>query len=115
MKKLDPYYDSEKDRLYADKDPDNKWHYVHDITEDLQLNGMAASGVIAIPDRMTITKQPTIETETVDGVLRTYLKVQVTGPTAAPTAGQDDASYTLRVTCDNDDVIDFPLYFKWFG
>lgn len=96
------------DRWYADKDPDNKWHYVADISSELTLNSTTATAVTAIPDRMTVTLAAAIQTSGSS----TFVVVQVTGPTMPLAANSEDPSITFRVTCANGDIFDKTLYFK---
>lgn len=107
--KRDPYYDPLKDRWYVDKDPDNQWTYVADMTSELTLNNTTASSCAAVlPDnRITVLGGPTVQTP---GNL--LIKVKFTGPTPKTDPSQDDASLTLRVTCANGDQFDKTIWVK---
>lgn len=107
---LDPYKIG--DRNYVDKDPDNKVTYIQDITDDLLLNGVTATGVAGYVDNMLITKQPTVSTKVINGVTRTILAIQVKGPLAPVADGQEDASWTCRVVLDNGDDMDYSVWVK---
>lgn len=112
MINYEPY--EQNDQHWVDKDPDNKQTYVIDITDEMVKNAVIAISVTAPNQyRMTITKGPTLETDLVDGVNRTYVKYQVTGPTPITDQLPDDAHVTVRVVADGDgDDFDYTVYFK---
>lgn len=105
----DPYYDSSKDRWYVDKDADNKWTYVADMTAELTLNNTTAQSCIATPSdsRISVLAGPTVQTP---GNL--LIKVKFTGPTPKTDPSQDDASLTLHVVCANGDEFDKTIWVK---
>jgi hypothetical protein len=92
------------DKHYVDKDPDNKWTYVADFTEECELNATTVASCTTIVSRMTILAGPTVEA----GML---VKFKVEGP-SAPLDDPEDAFVTLRATCANGDQFDKTLYFK---
>lgn len=92
------------DRHYVDKDPDNKWTYVGDFSEEMTFNATSIESCELISDRMTVLKGPTVQGN--------YILFQVQGPTATPQEGQEDAFVTMRVICANGDQFDDTLWFK---
>jgi hypothetical protein len=104
----EPYYDEAKDRWYVDKDPDNKWTYVWDLTEELTLNNTTATSCTAAPDpRITVLAGPTVQTP---GNL--LVKVKFSGPTTGGGPYSDDAFLTLHIVCANGDEFDKTLWVK---
>lgn len=103
-----PYYDLVKDRWYVDKDGDNKWTYLGDMTTECTLNNTTVTSATAIPSdaRMTVLKGPTVS----NGL---YVMIQVQGPLPVNgTTFPDDAFVTLRCTCANGDQFDKTIWFK---
>jgi hypothetical protein len=97
------------DRKYANKDPDNKWYYYADITEELTFNNTSAVSCIAVPHRMTVIKAPVIHYDSQTG--KTIITWMVSGPTAAESPDDEDGHVTLRVTCENEEQFDVTLYY----
>jgi hypothetical protein len=104
-----PYKDTTKDRWYVDKDPDNKWTYVWDLTTELTLNNTTAASATAIPSdaRITVLAGPTVQTP---GNL--LIKVKFSGPVTTGGPYSDDASLTIHTVCVNGDEFDKTLWIK---
>lgn len=104
----DPYYDPVKDRHYVDKDPNNKWTYVADMSDECTKNNTTITSATAIvgDSRMTVLSGPTVQS----GL---YVKLQVQGPIPADGATYtDDAYVTIRCVCANGDQFDKTIWFK---
>jgi hypothetical protein len=104
-----PYKDTTKDRWYVDKDPDNKWTYVADMTAELTLNNTTASSCTATPSdsRITVLAGPTVQTPG-----NMLIKVKFSGPTTTGGPYTDDACLTLHVVCANGDEFDKSIWVK---
>jgi hypothetical protein len=104
-----PYYDTARDRWYVDKDPDNQWTYVADMTSELTLNNTTASTCTAIvsDSRITVLAGPTVQTP---GNL--LIKVKFSGPVVGSGTYTDDAFITLRTVCANGDQFDKTIWVK---
>lgn len=109
MIKREPYYDDDKDRWYVDKDANNEWTYVFDLTFELQMNNTTAASCEAIPGdaRIAVLAGPTVQAPG-----NTLVKVKFTGPTAKIKPDDDDASLTIRTTCANGDKFDKTVWVK---
>ena len=103
MSNREPY--KEGNRHFVDKDPDNKWFYVADVTDEITLNNTTAVSAVAIVHRMTVLVQPDVQ----EGK---FIVFKVEGPSPALEGDTEDAHVTLRVTCANGEQFDKTVYYK---
>lgn len=93
------------DRHYVDKDPNNEWYYVFDISAELALSNTTAVSATSTVDRMTVMEGPTLQAGK-------YFVVKLSGPSDKTVQTQDDASVKLAVTCANGEKFDKTLWFN---
>jgi hypothetical protein len=98
-----PYIFNE--RHYVDKDPDNKWYYVIDVTDEITKNNTTAVSATYTTSRMTVLEGPTVSSGK-------YITIKVTGPSDPVNQTDEDAFVQLHVTCANTEEFDKRLWFN---
>lgn len=107
MNGREPWQDG--DDWYVYRDPDEKSHYVADITQELIDRATTAKSVVLNLAGVVQLEEPQIQTVTVADVQRTYVVAFLGGTGAEPPANW---RWEARVTCDNREEFDKTTHFK---
>lgn len=97
------------EKWMVDRDPDEKSHYVADITQELADRATTATLVELVLVGVVQLAQPQIQVVPVDGVQRTYAVAFLGGTDSDPPEGW---KWVARVTCDNGERFDKTTWFN---
>jgi len=97
------------DKWTVDRDPDEKSHYLADITQELIDRATTAVSVELVLVGVLQLELPTIQTVTKDNVQRTYAVAFLGGTDAEPPEGW---KWVARVTCANGERFDKTTWFN---
>ena len=97
------------DKWMVDRDPDEKSHYVADITQELADRATTATAVELVLVGVVQLELPQLQVVTVEGVQRTYAVAFLGGTDSDP---PDGWKWVARVTCDNGERFDKTTWFN---
>jgi len=97
------------DKWTVDRDPDEKSHYLADITQELIDRATTAVSVELVLVGVVQLELPTIQTATKDNAQRTYAVAFLGGTDAEPPEGW---KWVARVTCANGERFDKTTWFN---
>lgn len=97
------------DKWMVDRDPDEKSHYVADVTQELADRATTAESVELVLVGVVQLEDPALQVVTVEGVQRTYAVAFLGGTGSDP---PDGWKWVARVTCDNGERFDKTTWFN---
>ncbi len=97
------------DKWMVDRDPDEKSHYVADITQELADRATTATSIELVLVGVVQLEDPELQVLTVEGVQRTYAVAFLGGTDSDPPEGW---KWVARVTCDNGERFDKTTWFN---
>jgi hypothetical protein len=97
------------DKWTVDRDPDEKSHYLADITQELIDRATTALSVELVLVGVVQLELPTIQTATKDGAQRTYAVAFLGGTDTEP---PEVWKWVARVTCANGERFDKTTWFN---